>query len=114
MTVEEIFCDLFDKYGDDFNWHVLPFTNKTFVAELKREIGQNHLLYNKQIWAVAKCDSNDNVLFVTGDDSGRDIYFIFHLTYSETNAEGFPTFKKLVGIEEVKKYIEESFIQEYL
>lgn len=22
MTAEEVFCDLFDKYGDDFNWHI--------------------------------------------------------------------------------------------
>ena len=24
MTAEEIFCDLFDKYGEDFNWYMVP------------------------------------------------------------------------------------------
>ena len=38
MTAEEVFDDLSHKYGEDFNWHMLPFTNKTFVAELKSEI----------------------------------------------------------------------------
>ena len=42
MTAEEVFDDLSHKYGEDFNWHMLPFTNKTFVAELKNEIGEKH------------------------------------------------------------------------
>jgi hypothetical protein len=50
MTAEEVFCDLNDKYGEEFNWNMVPFTNKTFVAELKREIGENHFLYNERIW----------------------------------------------------------------
>ena len=62
MTAEEVFCDLGDKYGDDFNWYMIPLTNRTFVAELRREIGEKHFLYNKPIYAVAKCDSNDDVL----------------------------------------------------
>lgn len=41
MTAEEVFDDLAKKYGEEFNWHVLPFTNKSFVAELKKEIGEN-------------------------------------------------------------------------
>lgn len=53
MTVEEVFCALGDKYGDEFNWHMIPLTNKTFVSELKREIGEAHFLYNKPLWAVA-------------------------------------------------------------
>ena len=74
MTAEEVFCDLYDKYGEEFNWHMLPFSNKTFVEELKREIGEKHFLYNEQIYAVAKCDSNDDVLFVTGSDGEKDIF----------------------------------------
>ncbi len=50
MTAEEVFCELSDKYGDDFNWHMLPLSNHTFTAELKKEIGKNHFLYHKQIW----------------------------------------------------------------
>ena len=24
MTLEEMFCDLYDKYGKDFNWYLIP------------------------------------------------------------------------------------------
>lgn len=73
MTAEEVFCELIDKYGDDFNWHMLPLSNQTFTAELKKEIGNRHFLYHKQIWAVAKCDSNDDVLYLADNSGGTDI-----------------------------------------
>lgn len=24
MTAEEVFSDLYDKYGEDFNWYMIP------------------------------------------------------------------------------------------
>lgn len=50
MTLEEMFCDLYDKYGKDFNWYMIPFTQAdgAFVAELNKEIGQDHFLYGKK------------------------------------------------------------------
>lgn len=111
MTAEEAFYNLCKKYGDDFNWHMLPFSNQTFVAELKKEIGKNHFLYNKQIWAVAKCDSSDDVLYLADNDGGTDIYYIFHLTYMECNTGGFPRYKKFEGINAVNEYIEQSINQ---
>ena len=55
MTLEEMFCDCYDKYGNDFNWYMLPFAQAdgAFVAELNKEIGQDHFLYGKKIRAVA-------------------------------------------------------------
>ena len=40
MTLEEMFCDLYDKYGKDFNWYLLPLTHAdgAFVVELNKEI----------------------------------------------------------------------------
>lgn len=40
MTIEEVFSDLYDKYGEDFNWYMLPLTQADgmFVTELKNEI----------------------------------------------------------------------------
>lgn len=40
MTAEEIFCDLFDKYGEDFNWYMVPLSqsNGIFVEELKKRL----------------------------------------------------------------------------
>ena len=34
MPLEEMFCDLYDKYGNDFNWYMIPFTQAdgAFVA----------------------------------------------------------------------------------
>lgn len=110
MTAEEVFCDLYDKYGDEFNWSMIPFTDKAFVDELKREIRKDHFLYGKRIWAVAKCDSRDDVLYL--EDTG--IYYIFHLTYSECNTDGFPRYKRFVDLYAVKEYIEREFVAEYL
>lgn len=114
MTPEEAIDDLIQKYGEDFNWCILPFTNKTFVAELKKEIGANHFLYNQQIYAVAKCDSNDDVLYLAGNEDGVEVYYIFHLTYTEDNAIGYPKYKKLKGMLEVKEYIEQAYIRDFL
>ena len=35
MTVEEVFCNLYDKYGKDFTWHMIPLSQSkgTFVEE---------------------------------------------------------------------------------
>ena len=89
-----MFCDLYDKYGKDFNWYLLPLTQAdgAFVVELNKEIGQGHFLSGKKIRAVAKCDSNDDVLYVVRSGIGRDIYYMFHLTYSAHNADGFPRY----------------------
>ncbi|GFI66372.1 hypothetical protein IMSAG185_01988 [Lachnospiraceae bacterium] len=113
MTAEEIFCDLFDKYGEDFNWYMIPLSqsNGTFVEELKREIGEGHFLYHREVWAVAKCASNDDVLYAAAGESGTDIYYIFHLTYSKQNSNGFPKYEKFIDIYAVKEFIEKTFIQ---
>lgn len=114
MTAEEVFNNLYKKYGDSFHWHMLPFSEQRFVAELKREIGSNHFLYDKRIWAVAKCDSNDDVLFVTENEYKEDVYYIFHLTYTDYNAEGYPRSVELNGIKKVKEYIEKSYVADIL
>ncbi len=116
MTIEEVFCSLSDKYGDDFNWHLIPLSQSegTFVDELKKEIGQNHFLYGKRIFAVAKCEANDDVLYVTESELKTSVYYIFHLTYSAHNADGFPKYKKFENIYAVTDYIETEFIKDYM
>lgn len=116
MTAEEIFCNLFDKYGEDFNWHMVPLSqsNGILVEELKKEIGKRHFLFHKKVWAVAKCESNDDVLYVTDGEQGADIYYIFHLTYSNQILEGFPKYEEFVEIHAVKEFIEQAFIENYL
>lgn len=116
MTIEEVFSDLYDKYGEDFNWYMLPLTQADgmFVTELKNEIGEDHFLYNKRIWAVAKCESNDDVLYVTKNGLGGDVYYIFHLTYSKHNSDGFPRYERFADIFAVKEFLEQSYVKDYL
>ena len=82
-----------------------------FVAELNKEIGQDHFLSGKKIRAVAKCESNDDVLYVVRNGIGRDIYYMFHLTYSAQNADGFPRYEEFADIFAVKEFIERSYIE---
>lgn len=116
MAAEEVFSDLFDKYGEDFNWYMIPLSQSegNFVKELKKEIEKDHFLYHKKIGAVAKCESNDDVLYVTGSGAGKDIYYIFHLTYSKQNQKGFPKYEEFADIYAVKEFIEQSYIRNYI
>jgi hypothetical protein len=89
----------------------LSQSNGLFVEELKEEIGERHFLYHKKVWAVAKCKSNDDVLYVTGGERGADTYYIFYLTYSKQDLEGFPKYEKFADIYAVKEFIEQAFIK---
>ena len=77
-----------------------------FKDELKKEIGKNHFLYNKRVWAVAKCESGNKVLYLTGNEKGEDTYYVFHLTYSEYSTGKFPDYEELGDLHAVKEYME--------
>ena len=83
-------------------------------AELNKEMGQDHFLYGKKIWAAAKCESNDDVLYVLRNGMGRDIYYLVHLTYSAHNADGFPQYEEFADLFAVKEFIERSYIEDYM
>ena len=123
MTIEEIFSDLYDKYDEDLFedlknmtcFHKLSYKfteedmdKKGTVAELNKEIGQDHFLYGKKIQAVAKCESNDDVLYVIDNGRNADSYYIFHLTYSKHNPAGFLRYEELKDVYAVKAFIEQS------
>ena len=110
MTAEEVFCELIEKYGVDFNWRMIPFSDKHFVEELKKEIGNDDTLFKNAVWAVARSYSNDDVLYLVGSKDGIDVYRIYHLTYSSTNR--FPCYQEFVGIENVRDYIEKQYMEE--
>lgn len=114
MTLEEMFCDFYEKYGDDFNWRMLPFSDKGFVEELKRELGEDNLIFDKEIYAVAKSDSSDDVLYLIDNKNGNDIYRIYHLSYSSNNIEGFPKYIEICGIKDLKDYIDKRFVEEFV
>ena len=70
--------------------------------------------YGKKIRAVAKCESNDDVLYVLRNGMGRDIYYLVHLTYSAHNADGFPRYEEFADLFAVKEFIERSYIEGYM
>ena len=61
---------------------------------------------------MAKCEGNGDVLYVTGSENGKDIYYIFSLKYSvDNNIDGFLKYKEFKDIYEVKDFIEQSLIE---
>ena len=106
MTAEEYFELLYEKYGDDFNWMMISFSNKHFVEELIRELGAN--APDAPVYSIAKCASNDNVLFLIGD-----VFRIYHLTYSATNAKGFPKYIEFCDLASAMEHIEKEYLELY-
>ena len=110
MTIEEIITALAEEYGEDFNWSLIPETNNYYITELKKELGADNPLFQNSIRAIAKCESNDDVLYVLNDDMLR----IYHLTYSENNSEGYPKYKEFSSVKAAAEYIQNKFVKEFL
>lgn len=116
MTMEAIICHLVEKYGDEFNWRMIPSmaSQGAFVDELKRELGEESDIFHDRIYAVAKCDSADDVLFLIGDGSTEELWRIYHLTYTADNAPGFPRYQEFSNGKAVGDFIEDQFVREFL
>ena len=97
---------LYDKYGEEFNWGIVPQENG-FVRELSKETNVSQY---EELRAVARSYACDEVLFLFDNN----IYRIYHLTYSMNNLNGFPRYKEFLDAEKVVEYIENQFIEEYL
>ncbi len=95
-----------DKYGEEFNWGIVPQENG-FVRELKKETDVSQY---DEVKAVARSYSCDEVLFLFDSN----IYRIYHLTYSIHNENGFPRYMEFSDAKKVVDYIEHQFIEEYL
>lgn len=111
MTIEEIIEQFQIEYGEDFNWTMIPFSQSGgyFVNELKKELAKNDPFLQNKLWAVAKCTSNDDVLFL--DENG--LWRIYHLTYSSNNENGFPKYVEFNSRKSAAEYIQNQFIAEY-
>lgn len=77
----------------------------------KKEVGDNDPMFQKDICAVARSYSADDVLFLVDDE--KDTYRIYHLTYSHKE-DKFLRFVEMENIEKVKEFLERQFIDEYL
>lgn len=97
---------LSDKYGEEFNWGIVPKENG-FVEALKKEVDISQY---DDVKAIARSYSCDDVLFLLDNN----IYRIYHLTYSMKNINGFPRYIEFFDVKKVVDYIENQFIEEYL
>ena len=108
--VDEMMDNLYQQYVDEFNWSRISFSNKSFVEELKRELDPGDVFLSGAVYAVAKCDSNDDVLYLGVDGlDARELWRIYHLTYSSHNTDGFPRYVEFYSREEVAEYIQDQF-----
>lgn len=58
----------------------LDATGAALVRELVRETGPRHVLYGRDVTAVARCENSDHVLFAVGDPPSA--FAVVNLTYS--------------------------------
>jgi len=84
MSMEDIMERCEEKFGDDFNWWMLPEEKREspFVPELKHELGEDDPFFDGRVYAVCKCDANDDMLFRSVRKDGTELWRIYHLTYS--------------------------------
>lgn len=99
MTAKEAFSVLSDRYTDNFNWIMLTLSseNDYFVNELKKETGLRRFLYEKSVIAIAKCESNDNVLYMVEDES-----------------EKFPRYREFADSGSAMSFIEQDLLENYI
>lgn len=104
------FSELEAKYGDEFNWREITQDDTYFTNEAYKEISRKHPLYKIELKTIAKCDSNDDVLYQM--ENGK--YVIIHLTYNSNKSNLYPRFKEFFSADEALDYIERKFIEEYI
>jgi len=91
-----------------FNAPLLTFVldyDSTFVNELKHELGIKFA--NSSISSIAKCESNDDVLFLF-----ESVYRIYHLTYSNNSCN--LSYIEFIDLNSAMKYIEKDYTENYL
>ena len=103
MTFDELYGNLYEKYGESLRWKMLSFIDKTYIEQAQKEIKEGHFLYGKQLWSVAKRIDNNDVLFVTGNH-GKDLYVVLHLLFQSNPDVDEPKYCLLDDIYEVEKY----------
>ena len=113
MTIEEAIKELEEKYGEDFNWGIVSDSKNYFINELKSELSNADAVKDAEVIALARSYSNDDVLFLI-ENSAKKEYRIYHLTYSKSNAEGFPRYIEFEDISSIREYLEKGFISDYI
>ena len=103
--MRNLFSSLEEQYGEDFNWYLLPENKTYFNDEAYREIHPEHPLYGCVLQSIAKCESNDDVLY-RSEIGSSSAYYVIHLTYSKQNTGESPLFTRLDNLGAVRSFIE--------
>ena len=69
-------ADLPDRLPLPWHWDDVDLT-----PQLRRELPQGHILYNKKLRSVGRRQDNDDALFELEDDENK--YAVVHLTWSQ-------------------------------
>lgn len=101
-----LIADLINKY-EDFNWMIIDSNKAFFEEEVSKEIKPGHYLYGVRLNSIAKCEINDDVIFVSDDER----FFIIHLTYNNGDTK-FPMFAEFANYQLLLKYIEDGYLEE--
>ena len=105
--IEVLLKKLQEKHGDEFNWGVVEDDNY-LLDELSSELTSDHPLYGKARKALARCYSQDDVLFLLNDNSYANV----HLTYSKNNIGGCPSHIVFPDLQSAIDNIEEEYLEE--
>jgi hypothetical protein len=72
-------------------WIDTPEAMAFLGKQLQGEAHGTHALKGRNMVALARADGSDDVLFMDADETPRRFYCV-HLTWSKTNAPGYPAF----------------------
>jgi hypothetical protein len=94
-------------------WQAVPSakTAQAWEAELKREVGPNHVLYGCTVKAIGHHGGCDDVLFLVEEPHPR--LAVVHLTYLRSPPETVPTVPHTVFYENVLDFITQCMAPEH-
>jgi hypothetical protein len=77
---------------------------ESLQSELQKELSPSHPLYGSECRAVARCGTNDDVLFQTNSEDFQ--YAMVHLTWrGRVEVEGWPETKLFTSYQEFHDFI---------
>lgn len=79
---------------------------KALAGQLQRECPAGHSLKGKRLEAVARGDSTDDVLFREKRLFGPERFYCVHLTWSEMNQPGYPSYTEFESLTDFKNWWE--------
>jgi len=86
-------------------WVDTPEAMSFLAQQLQDEAHAGHALKGRTMVALARADGRDDVLYTDADESPPRFYCI-HLTWSKTNAPGYPGYSAFGSLADFKRWWE--------